>query len=74
MNSILKRVEKVEMAVAGFGIPTAERIQVIKGKMEEGRFLTDDPEDSIERRKEALTRRYGTVEGAVFISLIDSFG
>ena len=74
MNNILRRVEKVEMAVAGCGIPTAERTQVIKGKMEGGRFIPDAPEDSVDRRKEALTRRYGTAEGAVFIKLVDSFG
>lgn len=69
-----RRVEKIEMAVAGCGIPTAERTQVIKGIMEGGRFIPDAPEDSVERRKETLTRRYGASEGAVFIRLVDSFG
>ena len=69
-----RRVEKIETAVAGSGIPTAKRTQIIKGKMEGGRFIPDAPEDSVGRRKEALTRRYGTAEGAVFITLVDSFG
>ena len=74
MSGILRRIEKIETAVAGSGIPTAERMQVIKGKMEGGRFTPDAPEDSVERRKEALTRRYGTAEGAVFVRLVDYYG
>ena len=74
MNNVLRRLEKIETAIVGSGIPTAERAQVITGKMKEGRFLPADPNDSVAKREEALTRRYGSAKGAVFIKLIDSFG
>lgn len=72
--NILRRVERVEAAIAVCGIPKEEQIQIIKGRMEQGRFIPDAPEDSVERRKERLTRRYGSTDGAVFVNLVDWFG
>ena len=72
--NILRRVERMETAITGNGIPNEERIQVIKGRMSEGHFLPADPDDSVRSRKEALTRRFGSAEEAVFVRLIDGFG
>jgi hypothetical protein len=71
---IVRRLEKIEGALVGEGIPNAERLQVIKGKMTEGRFIPDTPRDSVETRRQYLIRRFGNADGAVFIKLIDSFG
>jgi hypothetical protein len=69
-----RRLQKIEMAVAGSGIPKAEQVQVVVGRMEEGRFIPNDPKDSVEKRKESLFKRYGTIEGAIFIDLVDYHG
>jgi len=76
-GGLLRRIEKVESAVVGSGdIPQAKRVQVIEGRMDEGRFIPNDPKDSSERRKELLTQRYGpaAAEKVLFIELINFFG
>ena len=70
---IARRLEKIEGALMGNYIPKANRLQIIKGVMSGGIFVPDRAGDSVEKRKRDLVRRYGSAEGAVFVTLVDRF-
>ena len=67
------RLEAIEKAVSFKGIPDNEKLQVIKGSSIKGKFVPDDPQDTIENREATLIAKHGTAAGAVFVNLIDRF-
>jgi hypothetical protein len=74
MKDFERRLQKLETNLRSDGIPAAEKVQVIVGRMKGGEFIPNIPGDSEETRKRILVERYGTDAGAIYIQLIDYAG